>query len=128
MSLETLNNKKIAVLGLTYKTGTNTLRRSPSIMLINQLKSNDLTINVYDPLITSLPEHTPLFILSKSIVEAIQNADALVVMTDFPELKSITKDLVVTQMRTPLIIDQNGYLSQLDGHAGVRYLKIGKPI
>jgi hypothetical protein len=49
-------------------------------------------------------------------------------MTDFPELKSITKDLVVTQMRTPLIIDQNGYLSQLDGHAGVRYLKIGKPI
>jgi len=111
--LGNVNNKTIAVWGLTYKPGTDTLRRSTAIELCRWLIQQGAIVNAHDPAVKSLPaDLSDKIKLCSSPIEAIQNVDALIVATEWPDYKAITSDELVSIMKTPNIIDANRFLGK----------------
>jgi UDPglucose 6-dehydrogenase len=126
--LRTVSGRTIAVLGLSYKPGTDATRRSLAVELVRSLCTAGAKVVAYDPKVTHLPEQPPGFVLATSVAEALSGADAMVVMTEWPEFKSISADEIVSNMATPLIVDQNGFLIHLTANPHISFLTIGKPL
>jgi UDP-glucose 6-dehydrogenase len=61
------------------------------------------------------------------VTEALSRADALVVMTEWPDFKTIKADEIVARMATPNVLDQNAFLDHLAADPRINYLTIGKP-
>jgi UDPglucose 6-dehydrogenase len=120
--------RTVAVLGLSYKPGTNTIRRSLSVELVSSLGTAGAKVVAFDPKVTELPDRLPGFVMASNVAEALSGADAMVLMTEWPEFKSITADEVVTSMTTPLVVDQNGFLKHLATDSRIGFLTIGKPL
>lgn len=122
-----LRDKKIAVWGLTYKPGTNTLRRSGAIELCVELKAQGAHISAHDPSLQELPREVAAQInLMQSPLDAVRQADALVIATEWNDYRGVRADDVVTLMRTPLVLDANRFLAQTFGNdKRLRYLAVG---
>ncbi|MDA9281286.1 nucleotide sugar dehydrogenase [Pseudomonadales bacterium] len=124
-----LHNKTIAVWGLTYKPGTNTLRRSLAVELCNWIMAQGGDINVYDPVVEELPKRwengvTRYF----SGRDALRNADALVVATEWPELKGAALEIALTDVYALIIVDANGFLKDTLGDKAMKYYVVGEQI
>lgn len=84
-----LRGKRVAVLGLTYKPGTSTLRRSPSLATIRWAAQRGAIVRTYDPAIASPPDEIAgQASLATSIDEAVTDADAVWIATACPEFKA----------------------------------------
>jgi UDPglucose 6-dehydrogenase len=122
-----LRGKRIAMLGLTYKPNTDTLRRSLAIELCRALLAEGATIQAYDPIVASMPEEFEGLGLSRNVPDAIAGADAIVVGTEWPQLLEIDWPTVVEGARRPLFIDPNGFLRvNLKDVSGVKHRSVGK--
>lgn len=109
--LGTLGKKKIAFFGLVYKAGTDTLRRSLTLQIIDQIKNKNVTISAYDPMIRGKIKVKGYNIeVCKSPIEAVCNADALVIMTDWDEFKKINYSDLAQSMRNKIVLDTKGIL------------------
>ena len=128
--LNDLNHKTIATLGLTYKAGTNTLRRSSAVETCRWLSTQGATIVAYDPAITHLPSDLMQFISLKSTLnEALCNADAIVIATDWPEFTALSADQLLATVKQPYVFDAGGFLANTLGNdARVRYFSVGRPL
>ena len=122
-----LAGRRIAVWGLTYKPGTNTLRRSSALELCRWLAAERASVQAYDPAISALPAGEPDMIeLAGSPVAALQAADALVVCTPWPEFRQVPADTVAGSMTHPVVVDPGGHLRETLGRAdAVRYARVG---
>ncbi len=124
-----LRNKTIAVWGLTYKPGTDTLRRSSAIELCQWLIEQGAQVQAHDPLIKQLPEQYSAIRLCSSPLESAQNADALVIATEWPDYRAISMPEIIASMRKPLILDANRFLSAaLEAQTNVIYVTVGKAV
>jgi UDPglucose 6-dehydrogenase len=124
-----LRGKTVAVLGLTYKPGTNTLRRSSAVELCEWLSAQGAQVRAFDPAIKTLPsELAQKITLTRSWREAVHGAEAVVVATELPEFRDVTStDLVREAGRIPLVLDASGFLDKTLGCDGpVRYLCVGR--
>jgi UDPglucose 6-dehydrogenase len=121
------SGRKIAILGLSYKPGTDATRRSLAVELGNALCAADATVAAYDPAVKSLQGAPANLYVAGSMSEAIAAADAMVLMTEWPDFRSLQADEVVTRMAAPNVVDQNGFLSHLAADPRISYLCIGKP-
>jgi UDPglucose 6-dehydrogenase len=102
-----------AVLGLTYKAGTDTLRRSAAVELCRWLHDRNVRVQAHDPAIVSLPpELAGMIVLHPTVSEALAGADIAIVSTEWPEFRDLTADDFVSRMRQPRIVDQNRFLSR----------------
>jgi len=123
-SVEDLN---IGILGLTYKVGTSTLRRSAALEIIKDLRRGGAMVKACDPKadLTELKQHREFdyFIEPHDVA---RNADALVLVTEWPEFKDLDFDLLKSLMRRPVIIDTKNMLydKQL-GKKGFTYIGVG---
>jgi UDPglucose 6-dehydrogenase len=126
--LGTSSLRVIALLGLTYKPGTNTLRRSLAVELARYLQGMGAPVRAYDPAVKHLPDEVRAVIdLRPSVEEALSGADLAVVATEWPEFRSLTADNVVRLMRHPRVIDQNWFLADaLAGDRRVTYAATGR--
>jgi UDPglucose 6-dehydrogenase len=124
-----LGDRRIAVWGLTYKPGTNTLRRSSALELCRWLAAERASVQAYDPAISALPAGEPDAIeLADGPVAALQGADALVVCTPWPEFRDVPADEVTGSMTNAVVVDPGGHLRDTLGHAAaVRYVRVGVP-
>ena len=124
-----LAGRRIAVWGLTYKPGTNTLRRSSALELCRWLAGQRASVQAYDPAISALPAGEPAAIeLAGSPLAALQGAEALVVCTPWPEFCQILADEVAGSMTHAVVLDPGGHLRETLGDAGsVRYVRVGMP-
>ena len=124
-----LAGRRIAVWGLTYKPGTDTLRRSSALELCRWLAAEQASVQAYDPAISALPAGEPDAIeLVGSPVAALQRADALVVCTPWPEFRQVPADTAAGSMTHPVVVDPGGHLRETLGHAdAVRYVCVGVP-
>jgi UDPglucose 6-dehydrogenase len=107
-----LKNKKIGILGLTYKAGTNTLRRSLAVELCRELSKEGAYVFAYDPSlnVAELDEEYNSFInISDSIESVFDNSDGVVICTEWPEFKNCLKITRLNLMNNRLIIDSNGF-------------------
>ncbi|HEY3056473.1 MAG TPA: nucleotide sugar dehydrogenase [Thermoanaerobaculia bacterium] len=112
-----MKGKTIAVWGLTYKPGTDTLRRSTAIELCRWLGSQGARVQAHDPVVKSIPADLPVMLCS-SPAGAVDGADALVVATEWPEYRHAE---VPAGM---IVIDAGGFTGRREN---VRYYSVGKP-
>ena len=128
-SLDGVRGKIIAVWGLTYKPGTNTLRRSSAIELCQSLLAQGAKVQAHDPSLTTLPEEFSQIQFCASADEAAQKADALVIATEWPEYKNVELSETLQKMKNRLILDANRFLAKEVASVtveGVKYITIGK--
>jgi UDPglucose 6-dehydrogenase len=123
-----LAGRTVAVWGLTYKPGTDTLRRSSALALCETLANRGVTLRAFDPSITDLPAGVAGTVtLTESAAEAARGADAVVVATEWPVFREVAADDLVTS-GAPLILDAGRFLvSTLGGDSRLRYLTVGSP-
>ena len=117
---------RVALLGLTYKTGTNTLRRSFAVQLARRLIDRGMEVRAFDPAIHAIPAETGIY-LAPSLESALDGADVAVLMTPWPEFKGLQATDFVGHMRHPRVVDQTGFLAHIDRSAGLTYVRLGQP-
>ena len=116
----------VAVLGLTFKPGTDDLREAPSIDNIKKLLEEGAHIQAWDPVgMENFKKMFPTEIsYCSSIEEALSNADICFVFTDWPQIKVIGKNKFKTLMKVPLIFDGRNCLNDITDPAC--YMSIGR--
>jgi UDPglucose 6-dehydrogenase len=120
--------KTIAVLGLTYKAGTDTLRRSPGLEICRNLSEQGARVQAFDPAVRTLPESfAPTLRLAHSAEGALEGADAAIIATTWPEFTRLSLETIVEKMRNALVIDPARHLeAALGGDHRVHYVALGK--
>jgi UDPglucose 6-dehydrogenase len=142
-SVDGVKGKKIAILGLTFKPNTDDMRESASLVIIPELLRERASISVYDPqgmqeaqklLKNELNWRNEKITEEGSIAwcdnayEAMKNADALVILTEWNEFMRLDLAKVKKLLKTPLIIDlRNIYRREEMQKAGLKYISIGRP-
>ena len=102
----------VAVLGLTYKPGTDTLRRSESVELCKWMAQQEFNVRAYDPAIRKLPDDLKAVIrLCDNAEDALNGAHLAVIATEWPQFKALTAKTFLESMRRPAILDQNWFLA-----------------
>ena len=122
-----LRGKKIAILGLTYTTNTDTLRRSAAVELCQQLLKAGAKVVAFDPAVKSLPADLSRTSLVADVAAALDGADAAVVCTEWPQFRQADWPKLVPQMREKIIVDANRFLEkELKSTTGVEHLSVGR--
>jgi len=124
-----LEGKKVGVLGLTYKPGTSTMRRSPAIKIINKLRKAGAKCFGYDPQASEdeMREYAKLFERVNSAEDLAAGAHALVLVTEWPEFKDLDYKTLGGKMKKKVIVDSKNFLdpSKL-ADAGFTYQGFGR--
>ncbi len=122
-----LRDRCIAVLGLAFKPGTDDLRDAPSLVLASRLLAEGAEVRAWDPVAdASHLLHGVTF--CDSFADAVQGADAAVIVTEWPELVGLLAPEVRDAMRNPLIVDGRNLLDPGAARsAGFRYEGVGRP-
>ena len=121
-----LKGKRIAVWGLTYKPGTNTLRRSLSVEMCNWLQEQGAEIAVHDPSKCELPDNwLDDVVRSKTPLEALEGACALVIATQWPEYREINVSDVENIAGQFAVFDSNRFLSDFNKSSVISYYSVG---
>jgi len=124
-----LKNKKIAIWGLSFKPKTDDMREAPSIVIINELLKLGAKISAFDPV--AVPNAKKIFgdkvKFAKNQYEALKNADALVLITEWQEFREPDFNYIKTLMRTPVVFDgRNIYNPEKLKKLGFTYYGIGR--
>lgn len=127
--LGSLDGKTIAILGLTYKAGTSTLRRSGAVELAQKIHAAGAGVKAHDPAVTILPDELQSVIaLHSTPEEAVRGADAVVIATEWPDYRQITPDQWVDWMTRPLILDAGYFLpNTIAQDERIYYYAVGLP-
>ena len=121
-----LKGKRVAVWGLTYKPGTNTLRRSLSVEMCNWLQEQGAEIAVHDPSKCELPDNwLGEVVRSKTPLEALEGACALVIATQWPEYREINVSDVENIAGQLAVFDSNRFLSDFNKSSVISYYSVG---
>jgi UDPglucose 6-dehydrogenase len=126
--LTSLAGKRIGVLGLAYKAGTDAIRRSVAVEVIGKLIADGADVTVFDPKVTALPEPLASAVVIASSVEAVfERSTAVVLATEWPEFRALDFHKLVPSMARKLLIDQNAFAANaLSGLAGLEYIVAGR--
>ena len=121
---------EVCVLGLTYKAGTNTLRRSSSIEFIKEMHDRGCCIRAFDPSNPELPSELSYIKLSNDVEEAVSGSHAIVIGTECPEFKKLNWEKIIGLMKTKIIIDAGGFLQveiykTLYKYPNINYRRVG---
>lgn len=122
--------KKLAVLGLSFKPNTDDVREAPSLYIIDDLLKAGFEIKVYDPVATDNVKKIMADKIKyvKDPYQAIEKADALVIITEWNEFKQIDLAKVKKLLNKPYIFDgRNIYLTETMKKLGFKYYSIGRP-
>ncbi len=133
--LITFNGLKVAILGLTFKPGTDDMREAPSLENIPLLLEQGANIFAFDPVgLNNFKRLYPEGTNGKGSItyvdgyeEALDGANVCFIFTEWDEIKAITPELYKKSMRTPLVYDgRNIYTIKEMREAGVEYYSIGR--
>ena len=128
---ESLKGKHFALWGLAFKPNTDDMREASSRVLIDQLIKAGATITAYDPV--AIDEGKRIFKDEKNITfadtqdEALKNADALIIVTEWTEFRSPDFALIKASLKSPMIFDgRNLYDPKAVRALGFNYFPIGR--
>jgi UDPglucose 6-dehydrogenase len=108
--------RRVAVWGLTYKPGTDTLRRSDPIELCRWLLAEHASVAVHDPAVPALPKDLAHTVTrSDDVIRVAETADALVIGTEWPMYRDVDVDQLSASMRGRVVIDANRFLASTVG-------------
>jgi UDPglucose 6-dehydrogenase len=122
-----LRGKKIALLGLAFKAGTDDMREAPSLVLASRLLAEGAEVRAWDP-VARPGDLMKGAVLYDSVLEAVEGADAAVIVTEWDELRGLASKEVRDAMTRPLILDGRNLLDPAETRAaGFAYEGIGRP-
>ncbi len=122
-----LRGKKIAILGLTYTTNTDTLRRSAAVELSQQLLVAGAHVSAFDPAVKNLPPELKSVALAADILTALIGSEAVAICTEWPQFRQADWVKIIPQMRSPVFVDANRFLEkELKSIPGVEHLSVGR--
>ena len=104
-----LRGKRVALLGLAFKPGTDDLREAPSIVLASRLLAEGAEVVAWDP-VADASEILHGVEIARTALEAMRGADAVVVVTEWSELSDLPWEQARTLMRNALVIDGRNHL------------------
>ena len=128
--LGSLRGRRVAMLGLAFKANTDDMREASSLVLSARLLAEGAEVVAYDPVAMSgagtlLGDRVEL---AGSMLEAVRGADAVVIVTEWGEFRSVASPQVRDAMATPLIVDGRNLLDPaLARAAGFLYESVGRP-
>jgi len=129
-ALWTLRGKRLAVLGLAYKGGTDDVRESPAIEIVRALLHEQCSIVAYDPAAMERARQ----MLAGDITyaadpyEAATGADALIILTDWEEFGTLDLERIKGLLRYPIVVDgRNLYSRETMKQHGFLYVSMGRP-
>ena len=121
-----LRGKTIALLGLAFKPNTDDMREAPSRVIAYRLLAEGAEVRGWDPV--AHPDDLAGVELCDSVLEAVADADAAVIVTEWAELRSLASSEVRDAMARPLIVDGRNLLDPDEVRAaGFEYEGIGRP-
>jgi UDPglucose 6-dehydrogenase len=124
--LGTLRGKTVALLGLAFKPNTDDMREAPSRVIAYRLISEGADVRAWDPV--AHPDDLPGIELADSVLDAVRDADAAVIVTEWPELSTLASPEIRDAMAKPVIVDGRNLLDPVATRAaGFIYEGIGRP-
>jgi UDPglucose 6-dehydrogenase len=125
--LGSLRGKTVALLGLAFKPNTDDMREAPSRVIAYRLLSEGAEVRAWDP-VAHPADLLQGIELSDSVLDAVRDADAAVIVTEWPELANLASPEVREAMARPVIIDGRNLLDPVAAQAaGFVYEGIGRP-
>jgi len=128
-ALWTLRGKRLGVLGLAFKGGTDDIRESPAIAIVQSLLQEGSKVTAYDP--AAMERTREVFNQSityaTSAYEAAQNADALLILTEWEEFANLDLNRLREALKYPIVIDgRNLYDPEVMAAQGFTYYSVGR--
>ena len=105
-----LNGKNVAVWGLAFKANTDDTRFSPAISVIELLLAAGAKVTAFDPVVKQVKDLA--IEVNSEIMQCVENADAIVVLTEWQEFKSVKPELVGKSVKQKIIIDSRNLLDK----------------
>jgi len=126
-ALWVVRGKTIAILGLAFKPNTDDIREAPAVDIIESLTKEGAKIKAYDPeAAENMKEMFPDVKYCKNPYEAVKNADALVLVTEWDEFKKLDLEKVKKLLKQPLVIDGRNMFSREEMVSkGFNYIGMG---
>jgi UDPglucose 6-dehydrogenase len=117
----------IGMLGVTYKENTRSIKNSPAVALIRELVTCRLA--VFDPAVRASPDWHPRLTVADDALAVAEGADALVIMTPWPQFRALTPAAITGRMRGRVVIDPFSVLDRAAATAaGLEHVVIGAPM
>ncbi len=125
-----LRGRRVALLGLAFKANTDDMREASSLVLAARLVAEGAEVVAYDPVATANARALlgDGIDLAGSLLEAVSGAEALVIVTEWGEFRSVASPAVLEAMANPLIVDGRNLLDPAQARAaGFVYESVGRP-
>jgi UDPglucose 6-dehydrogenase len=129
-ALWTLRGKRLGVLGLAFKGGTDDIRESPAILLVQALLQEGCQICAYDPAAQERAKEAlnSSVQFAESAYEAARGADALLILTEWEEFAALDLKQLHSELKYPIVIDgRNLYHPEIMAANGLTYYSVGRP-
>ena len=124
--LHMLKGRRIALLGLTFKPGTDDLRDAPALDIARRLIAAGAVVSACDPVVKVLPDEFNSIRLTPDVYDAADRADAVVVTTEWPEFCDIEAAGLRRVMRGDLVVDGRNCLPEANfAECGLRVIGFG---
>lgn len=136
-----VSNKRIAILGFSFKSNTNDTRNSPAIDICKDLLEEGAYLSIFDPrvkkeqiekelksnIVRNVRKHYEDFSFSNSIEDAALNCDAVILLTDWEEFKNINWKFISESMRKPSwVFDTRSFTDKSEiMSSGINYWRLG---
>ena len=129
---EDLSGRNFAMWGLAFKPNTDDMREAPSRVIIAELFRRGATVTAYDPVAMAETQRIfgdePRLRYADRPMQALDEADALLIVTEWKEFRSPDFAVIKEKLKTPIIFDgRNIFDPKLPRQAGLAYLSIGRP-
>jgi len=123
-----LNDRNIAILGLSFKPDTDDMREAPSIYVIEGLLKKGAKIKGYDPIALENAKKVITGIeFSESVEDCVKEADLLIIMTEWNEFRQLDLNMVKELMRGNFLIDGRNIFTHHEAKkAGFEYIGVGR--
>jgi UDPglucose 6-dehydrogenase len=124
-----LTDKRVVLLGLAFKPGTDDMRGATSLVMAARLQGEGSNVVAYDPVASERArEVLPGVEMAESALAALDGADAAILVTEWPEFAKLNWSDVAKRMVNPLLVDGRNFLDpEAVRAAGITYEAIGRP-
>jgi UDPglucose 6-dehydrogenase len=123
-----LAGRRIVIWGLAFKAETDDMREAPALVVIKQLQDRDANLVAYDPVASKTAEKVVSNVeFADDLYKSAKNADCLVIMTAWPEFKTVDLSKIKSLMKMPNIVDgRNIFKVKEMKEKGFNYISVGR--
>lgn len=121
-----LSGRRVAVLGLAFKPGTDDVRESPGLKAIDRLKARGARVAAFDPLVARLPGRLDGLEIAASAADALSGAHAAIIATAWPEFAQLDWAGALPRMARPVVADGRNLLAGIARPPEMIYVPVGR--